>query len=258
MAGLFGTGLSGIAAAREDESATAEEKGIAEALDSLISVGKVEKARDLANRHGVESTFGEKPLPAFGEQRENDSVGTQDVIDQSGSSLSLFLWKDREEDGDPIFVASAFAYLEPAKTALYDSGAPMDGLGIHWSDTYWQPVSQTADNVTFDGIDTDLIEYEDYYRYGVESRVDDVEIRGDFLTGGGDGKNSYSIGLDTEIEKLDLSNKYNINAEYMHTWNTGGAYYLNSFSLGPVGFSLDGFGVYSGNEAKAHPLQGCG
>lgn len=120
---------------------------------------------------------------------------------------------------------------------LLDSADPKDGLAITWSDTYWQPVSQSASNWFAFG-DTQYIKYKDYKQHGVWAKVKDQKHVKNNL-----GNANLNVGFSTELEKLDHTNEYNINAEYLHNWNFGGVYWVSGFNLGPFGLNLNGLNL---------------
>lgn len=157
--------------------------------------------------------------------------------------MYLFVYKSREVDGDQIYLASTSIDVDPANNWILDNGAPKDLFVLNWSDTYWQPVSQSIKNYSKTGPDRDVLDYKLYNTYSVQTEVDDMEFRGTGL--------DFTLGFETELEKLDTSNDYNITAEYLHTWNTSGSYYVDSFTFGPANFNLDGVGVSRWNAPIA-------
>lgn len=188
--------------------------------------GRVTEAQRMAEFHDVDYMHSKK-------KTTEDEFSTEDYLNKGNSELNLWLYYD---EGDKKIV-TVYAEMDNKYWDLLDSADPKDGLAVTWSDTYWQPVSQSASNVTLFG-DTQYIEYEDYKTHGVWAKVDDQDHVEDVI-----GDDNINVGFTTELEKLDDTNEYNINAEYMHNWNLGGLYWISSFSLGPVGLNLSGINI---------------
>lgn len=236
-----GSGIIGSATA-ESTPESAEESGVKEEIDDHISAGDLEKAAEVAEKNGAKHTIGTGSVPALGKERDLQAE-PDDALNQSNSSMNFYTGLNRYEDADGIYDASVSLTLQEDDANFVDNATPKDAVGIYWSDTYWQPVSQTSSNLDINGSDSDLVEYEDYHIYGVEAKVDDNEFQNNNVPG--DGAAYIDFAISTEIEKLDTSNEYNITAEYFHNWKPGGGGNLDSLNLGPAGFKLKALNVDS-------------
>lgn len=151
------------------------------------------------------------------------------------------LW-EHDSQNDPIYKVWATANLEEEDCTI-DDGAPKDAIAVTWSDNYWQPVSQSSSNYD-ENYDTHLMDYQDYKTYGVWAKIDDAAWQNNTVNCDGNTK-EFQVGFDTNVEKLDTTNEYNLNMEYLHNWNVGGAYIITSFNLDPFGINFGGYFVDS-------------
>jgi len=221
----------------EDQSA--EEVGLSSKIKSLVREGKISEAKKIAEHHNIEHTFGKEELKLpYGKQTDRTKINPTDYLNKSNSTVTLFTTYDRDDpQGDEIHFVNLLADMDNQYWDLLSEAPPKDGMAVTWSDSYFQPVEQSQSNFN-PTLDTQYIDYQDYKRYGVWAKIDDQGHVEDVL-----GNDNLQVQFDTEIEKLDDNNKYNVNAEYLHNWNTGGFYKISEFSLGRLGIDFSGSSV---------------
>jgi hypothetical protein len=222
----IGTGLAmfgGAITAKETQ-----EDRIKQQIHSLLTQGKIEEAKKMADRYNIEYKYDRQTLEA-----PENKLSTDDYLDKGDSELLLALY---DYVGDKK-VITIYAEMCNKYWQIWDQATPKDALAVTWSDTYWQPVSQSASNMNIFG-DTQYINYKNYKKHGVWVKINDQKHTKENL-----GNAKLNVGFTTVLEKLDNTNEYNINAEYLHTWSFGGLSFVTGFNLGPVGLNFNGFGV---------------
>lgn len=260
--GFLATLGAGVSAATVPAVSTAESKrtaqsaGISKAVRRLTARGRFEEASRLCERHGVEYGLSKGTMPALGTVHgepagsdENvspdDGVSTEDAFKRADSYLYLYYWYEREDaQGQDIYAVECYADIAENDANVLDDANPLDGLALYWSDTYFQAVEVSRDNYVEVGADTAQQSYQDYKNYGVWAKFDDNYVQDNSIALDGNVER-FTCGIRTEIEKLEYGNEFNVNAEYLHNWNFGGAYYVSGFSLGPVGLSFGGTNIDS-------------
>jgi hypothetical protein len=220
----IGVGLTTVGSA-----AGTRENTIRHRIRSLMMEGKLTEARELADEYNIEYMYSKQTL-----SNTEGGVSTNDYLDKGNSTLQIFAI----DIGNNKYVVQVDAKLSNNYWDIPSAANPKDGLSLTFSDNFWQPVSQSASNVTLYG-DQKYINYKDYKRYGVWVKIDDQAHRKDSF-----GNNDLDVGFVTELEKVNNTNKFNLNAEYLHTWNLGGIVWVTNFSLGPFGLDLSGVGLY--------------
>lgn len=253
-AGAAATTFSGVAAARKGKKQSAEAAGIGNALDALLSKGKIRKAAELCEKRGVTHNIATGRMPKFDSVKaatqSDDGISAQDAYKYGDSTITISSWYRREDaEGQPIYQVACQADVTEDDANVVDDAAPKDAVAIRWSETYFQGVSESKSNYGTVGLNPGLMSYEDYHQHGVWAKVADNQHQSTTIAGDSNPE-SFSVGIDTEIEKLQSGNSFNVTAEYLHNWNPGGAYYVSSFNLGPVGFDFGGSNVYDWRREK--------
>lgn len=220
---------------------SAEQAGVADEVRNAFNNGNTEKALALLRNNGVEHSFDSVPFP-ISSQKSSGGISREglitpnDAMDYYQSSLSIAkMWLRSDPQGNDIYYLAVWSHISDDTANWVDDANPKDAMCITWSDTYFQPVSQSSSNFTPTD-DSYLMDYEDYKTYGVWAKVDDNQFQDNNPTGG-----TFTVGFSTELEKLQSGNKFNVNGEYLHNWNFGGAYWVNTFNLGPAGIDFGGY-----------------
>ena len=201
----------------------------------------------LCEEHGVTFDYSSRSIPNLGPDETSDSndsggIEIQDAFKKDDSKLEIFGFFERTDpEGQSIYTAACQATVTEDDASLDDAN-PLDGVAITWSDSKFQPVEQSIDNYGEVGFDIEEQSYKDYKRFGVIASVNDDEWQSTTMNLDGNAE-TFTCGIETEIEKLEYGNQFNVNGEYVHSWNFGGIYFLSSFDLGPVGINLGGTNV---------------
>lgn len=241
--GIGLTTLPTVAAKRSKQTATSAE--ISTTIDDLRSLGEIEKIKQLCEEHGVKYSHASTSLPTLSSpDPDKGTIEPQDELNKGDSGFDLLALLDRTDpQGQEIYSASVAATIVEDDGNIQDGASPFDAMAITWSDTYFQPVSQTSGNFYPYDPDGNLLSYRDYYRYGVGGNVDDNKFQDRHPSLDGNAAEAY-VSFATDLEKLQYGNKFNINAEYLHNWNFGGNVYLvDTFNIGPFGINFSGTNV---------------
>lgn len=198
------------------------------AVRRLLEQQKIKQAKRFMDKHNMEYTIS-RGTPSF-----NDGVSSQRYGDPSeDTDTEIYMVLSEVKDQDGVYNATATWTLSEWNNDIEDSSLEVgstDSALISWNQNYWQPVEQSRDNVMFTNED---ISFEEYRGNCVRVDFDEKQTYWD----GKDQTDSGSFSTKLEAINRDLyTGSYNVGANYVHTYDDGGAdisWNFGAFTLNP-------------------------
>ena len=236
IASTSSIGIIGVGAASEGRSEKLT--GVDHAIAKLLREAEFDKAKKIADRHGLDYTMSKDVVNNSG-----DDVGTDSFArDES----TLYLSVVERSGGDDLWLASATAVLTGNHNTLVQEGTHVveDGFGIFFDSSEWtapDPDPATVNrSISWDG---PIVPGDDGYSVGIADYdpnygvAAEVELPEQWAA---DDTSELVVGLQEDFTRVDTGNdNVAIQSRYNHTYGNSSTLSSVSIGIGPIGFSVD-------------------